>query len=65
MDKAQGGRLNGGRWGWVGQEEVVGWKWRQLYLNNNLKKGKLKYILRQMKIQIQYTKVYGMQQKQI
>ena len=23
MDKAKGGRIEGGRWGWVGQEKVV------------------------------------------
>ena len=33
--KAKGGRIEGGRWGWVEQEGVVVVrKWRQLYLNN-------------------------------
>ena len=32
--KPKGGRIEGGRWGWVG----LGGKWRQLYLNNNIKK---------------------------
>ena len=45
MDKARGGRIEGGRvgWvrqGWVGQGVVVVETWRQLYLNNNKKKGK-------------------------
>ena len=35
--KPKGGRIEGGRWGWVGQQGVVGGKWRQLYLNNNKK----------------------------
>ena len=35
MDKAQGGRNEGERWGWVGRGKVVVAKWRQLYLNNN------------------------------
>ena len=33
--KPKGSRFKGGRWGWVGQGAMVGWKWRQLYLNNN------------------------------
>ena len=37
MDKAKGGRIEGGKWGWVGQRWVKGGKWRQLYLNNNKK----------------------------
>ena len=39
--KPKGGRIEGGRWGWVGWEGVVGRKWRQLYLNNNKKVNKL------------------------
>ena len=35
--KPKGGRIEGGRWGWVGWEGVVGRKWRQLYSNNNEK----------------------------
>ena len=35
--KPKGGRIQGGRWGWLGQRGVVGGKWRQLYLNNNKK----------------------------
>ena len=42
MDKAKGGRIKGGKQVWVGWGEVVGKKWRQRYLNNNLKKrGKI------------------------
>ena len=33
--KSKGGRIEGGRWGWVGQGIVVVGKWRQLYLNTN------------------------------
>ena len=40
MDKAKGGRIDGGIREWVGRRGVVGRKWRQLYLNNNLKKEK-------------------------
>ena len=36
--KPKGDSIEGGRWGWVGQEGVVGGKWRQLYLNSNKKK---------------------------
>ena len=35
--KPKGGRIKGGDWGWLGWREVVGGKWRQLYLNNNKK----------------------------
>ena len=42
MDKAKGGRFEGGRWGWVECGTMVGQKWRQLYLNNNEKKRKEK-----------------------
>ena len=38
VDKATGGRIDGGRREWVGRWGVVGGKWRQLYLNNNKKK---------------------------
>ena len=38
MDKAKGGRNEGGRWAWVGRGKVVAAKWRQLYLNNNFLK---------------------------
>ena len=38
MDKAKGGRIEGGRQGWVGWGWVVRGKWRQLQLNNNKKK---------------------------
>ena len=37
MDKAKGGRIEGGRQGWMERGEVVGGKWTQLYLNNNKK----------------------------
>ena len=37
MDKPKGVRIEGGRWGSVGQGRAVGGKWRQLYLNNNKK----------------------------
>ena len=33
--KPKGGRIEGGRWGWLGWREVVGGKSRQFYLNNN------------------------------
>ena len=36
-DQIKGGGIRGGRWGWLGWEGVVRRKWRQLYLNNNLK----------------------------
>ena len=32
------GRIEGGRWEWVGWRKVVAGKWRQLCLNNNKKK---------------------------
>ena len=35
--KPKGSMIEGGRWGWLRWEEVVGGKWRQLYLNNNKK----------------------------
>ena len=35
--KPKGGRIKGGRWGWLGWGQVVGWKWRQLCLNSNKK----------------------------
>ena len=37
MDKTKGGRIEGGRWGWLGLRGLVGVKWRQLYLKNNKK----------------------------
>ena len=37
MDKAKGGGIEGGRWGWLGSGKWWGEKWRQLYLNNNKK----------------------------
>ena len=37
MDKANAGRIECGRWGWVWQGEVTGEIWRKLYLKNNLK----------------------------
>ena len=40
----EGCRIERGRWGWVGCREVVGEKWRQLYLNNNKKKRKKRTI---------------------
>ena len=42
--KPKGVRIEGGRWGWLGQEVVRG-KWRQLYLNNNKKNVKKKNIV--------------------
>ena len=33
--KPKGGRIEGGRWGWVGLGRVVGVKGRPLHLNNN------------------------------
>ena len=44
MDKAKGGRIEGGMWGWVGRGEVVVGEMRQLYLNNNKKKEKNKFL---------------------
>ena len=35
--KPKGGRIKGGKWGWLGWWGVVEEKWRQLYLNNNKK----------------------------
>ena len=43
MDKAKAGRIEGGRWGWLGWGGWWGGKWRQLYLNNN-KKSKINKI---------------------
>ena len=40
--KKRRGRIEGGRWGWVGQRRVLAGKCRQLYLNNNNKKKKMK-----------------------
>ena len=42
--KPKGGRIKGGRWGWLGWGGMVGGKWRQLCLNNNrtIKKKKKK-----------------------
>ena len=37
-----GGRIEGGRWGWLVWGDVVGEKWRQLYLNSNKKKERKK-----------------------
>ena len=36
--KPKRGKIKGGRWAWLGWREVVGGKWRQLYLNSNIKK---------------------------
>ena len=41
--KPKGGRIRGGRWGWLGLGEVVRGKWRQLYLNNNKNNVKKSY----------------------
>ena len=40
--KSEVGRIEGGRWGKVGWKKVVVGKWRQLYLNINLKNDKKK-----------------------
>ena len=45
MGKANGGTFESGWWEWVGQEGVVGGKWRELYLNS--KKYKIKKIKKQ------------------
>ena len=37
MEKTKGGRIKGGKWGWLGWRRE---EWRQLYLNNNKKKLK-------------------------
>ena len=34
------GRIEGGRWWWVGQGKVVHGKWNQLYLKNTKRKQK-------------------------
>ena len=36
--KPKWGKIEGGRWGWLGKGGMVGGKWRQLYLNNNKKR---------------------------
>ena len=36
--KPKGRRIEGGRWEWVGRGKVMAGKWRQLHMNNNLKK---------------------------
>ena len=39
--KPKEGRIDGGRWGWLGwRGGVMGEKWRQLYLTNNKKERK-------------------------
>ena len=38
--KPKRGRIEGGRWGWLGSGGSGGGIWRQLYLNNNKKKLK-------------------------
>ena len=45
MDKPNWGRIEGGKWEWVGQGKVVEGKWRQLYLNKNKRKKKRKISL--------------------
>ena len=40
MDKAKGGRIKGGKWGWLGWGVVMGGKLRQMYLSNNKKNVK-------------------------
>ena len=35
MDKTKGGRIKGGKWGWLGGS--AGGIWRQPHLNNNKK----------------------------
>ena len=46
--KPKQGRIKGGKWGWLQWWEVVGAKWRQLYLNNNKKNVKKKPLYRNM-----------------
>ena len=43
--KPKQGRIKGGKWGWLQWWEVVGAKWRQLYLNNNKKNVKKKTLI--------------------
>ena len=38
-ERTKGGRIKGGRQGWLVWGRVVGGKWKQLYLNNNFFKG--------------------------
>ena len=40
--KPKEGRIESGRWRWVGRGRVVERKWRQMYSNNNNKKKKKK-----------------------
>ena len=40
LTKSKRGRIEDGRWGWLGRGKVVMGSWRQLYLNNNKKKLK-------------------------
>ena len=42
MDKAKGGRFEGGRWGWVGWEVCGGVKMETIVLEQQLKKRKKK-----------------------
>ena len=44
MDKIKGMQDRGWKVGMGGQGEVVGGKWRQLYLNNNFKKKKFSFL---------------------
>ena len=43
--KPKWGRIEGGRWVWLGWGRVVGGKWRQLYLNKNKKKERKKTMM--------------------
>ena len=60
MDKAKGGRIKGGRQGWVGHGEGVGGKWRQLYLNNNRKKIIKTAISLSFHVRIKSVNIYNM-----
>ena len=49
-------KIEGGRWGWVGQGGAVRGKWKQLYWNNNKKieKKSIK-ILYPLQISVRYS----------
>ncbi|KAF6125527.1 hypothetical protein HJG60_009944 [Phyllostomus discolor] len=58
MAKPKGGRIEGGRWGWVRKRKVVVEKWRQLYLNNNKKKLKKAKNFFKRKADLKIYKIY-------
>ena len=52
--KPKGGRIKGGRWRSLGCGGVVGWKWRQVYLNNNKKNRRILIMDEQKKVKVNF-----------